>query len=69
MKKILWISFLALFLWLAGCQEKKSDIAQKEGIYEITQHNSCVACHTNKALLEEVADPLEEGEGEEAGEG
>ena len=68
MKKILWISFLALFFGLAGCQEKKSDIAQKEGLYEVTQQNSCVGCHTNKALLEEVAEPLEDSSGE-AGEG
>ncbi|HHE54369.1 MAG TPA: hypothetical protein ENL21_01205 [Caldithrix abyssi] len=68
MKKLVLIPFLAIFMVLFSCQEKKTDIAQKEGIYEATQQSSCVACHTNKGLLEQVAEPLENGGGE-AGEG
>ncbi len=68
MKKLVLIPLIAFLVLLFSCQEKKTDIAQKEGIYEATQQNSCVACHTNKGLLEQVAEPLE-GEGGEAGEG
>lgn len=68
MKKMLLFSLLIFLVALFSCQEKKTDIAQKEGIYEVTQQSSCVACHTDKTLLEQVAEPLEENGGE-AGEG
>lgn len=68
MKHFLLIPFLLIAFAFFSCQEKKSDIAQKEGLYEVTQQSSCVGCHTNKALLEQVAEPLENGGGD-AGEG
>ena len=68
-KRIVYlIPFLIAFILMVSCQEKKSDIAEKEGLYEVTNQSSCVGCHTNKALLEQVAEPLE-GSGGEAGEG
>ncbi len=69
MKRIFYvIPFLVVFILLASCQEKKTDIAQKKGLYEVTNQSSCVGCHTDKALLKQVAEPLEGGGGE-AGEG
>ncbi len=68
MKKLVIIPILLVFVLLFSCKEKKTDIAQKQGIYQTTQQSSCVACHTNKDLLEQVAEPLEGG-GESSGEG
>ncbi len=69
MKRILYlIPFLVVLILMASCQEKKTDIAQKKGLYEVTNQSGCVGCHTDKALLEQVAEPLEGGGGE-AGEG
>ncbi len=69
MKSKVLVVFLMIFLFgLMACQEKKSDISQKKGLYEVTNQSSCVACHTDKALLTEVAEPLE-GSGGGSGEG
>jgi len=56
--KILVVIWTFLLLGLMACQEKKSDISQKQGLYEVANQSSCVACHTDKALLTEVAEPL-----------
>ncbi len=69
MKRCLIIGlFMSLLLAFLACQEKKTDVAHKQGIYEVAQQSSCVACHTNKDLLKQVAEPLEGSEGE-SGEG
>jgi len=60
--------FLIALVLMIACQEKKSDIAQKTGLYEVVNQSSCVGCHTNKALLEQVAEPLENSSGD-TGEG
>ncbi len=69
MKSKVLVVFLTILLFgLMACQEKKSDISQKQGLYEVTNQSSCVACHTDKALLTEVAEPLEDT-GDDTGEG
>ncbi len=60
--------FLLALLFVFSCQEKKSDIAEKKGLYEVSNQSACVGCHTDKALLEKVAEPLE-NEGGASGEG
>ena len=64
MKKI--VVFLLLLFLVFSCREKVSN----EGINSFTSldNSSCVGCHTDKDLLAEVAEPLEDAGGE-AGEG
>ncbi|NOX90571.1 MAG: hypothetical protein GXO77_16320 [Calditrichaeota bacterium] len=62
---LLFATVMALSL---SCREKKTDFAQKQGLYDVEEQSGCVACHTNKSLLAEVAEPLSDGGGE-AGEG
>ncbi len=69
MKRVMVIfPFLMALIVLFSCQEKKSDLAEKKGLYEVKNQSACVGCHTDKALLEKVAEPLE-NEGGASGEG
>ena len=69
MKRIVYIiPFLIALILMTACQERKSDLARKKGLYEVANQSGCVGCHTNKALLEKVAEPLDNGGGD-TGEG
>ena len=63
MKKLVSIvvPILVLVGLVAGCAEKEPAVAPEEGA-EVA--SSCVSCHSDKDLLEELATPEEEEESE-----
>ena len=70
MKRLVFIGILIFVLVLlaaVGCAEKEPAVTPEE---EAEVVSSCVSCHSDKALLREVASPEEEEKSEEtSGEG
>jgi len=58
---VLIVILLGLFLF--SCDEV-DDIDDENGL-----SSGCVGCHTDKALLAEIAEPIEDSGGETTGEG
>ena len=60
MRKISFALLLIVLFFISSCTDKyeapSENIAQNDG-------SGCVACHTDKDLLKEVADPLPEPPG------
>jgi len=60
MRKISFALLLIVLFFISSCTDKyetpNENIAQNDG-------SGCVACHTDKDLLKEVADPLPEPPG------
>ncbi len=59
--------FTALLICLAAIQCTKKYPAEQKTV-QMASSDGCIGCHTNSALLKEVADPLPDVEGD-AGEG
>ena len=63
--KIIFLTFI-VFVLLISCKEKVLD--QDLDTFAAVENSSCLGCHTDKDLLAEVAEPLED-DGGEGGEG
>jgi len=66
MKRII-VFFAAIIIILSvyNCKEKYEESTET---FASLSQSGCVSCHTDRDLLKEVADPIEDG-GEEGGEG
>lgn len=64
MKKLVF--FIVMLFLSFSCKEKVMD--QGTDVFIANSNSSCVGCHTDKALLAVVAEPLED-EGGDSGEG
>jgi len=63
--KIIFLTFI-VFVLLIACKEKALDPVLDT--FAAIENSSCLGCHTDKDLLAEIAEPLED-EGGEGGEG
>ena len=66
MKKLIFLSIFLIILIFLACQEKIDN--DTSNIFADMDQSGCEGCHLNKALLAEVAEPIESG-GESSGEG
>ena len=66
MKKLIFLSIFLMIALFMACQEKIDN--DPSNIFADVDQSGCEGCHLNKALLAEVAEPIESG-GESSGEG
>jgi hypothetical protein len=66
MKKLIFPSIFLIILVFMACQEKMEN--DPSNIFADVDQSGCEGCHLDKALLAEIAEPIESG-GESSGEG